>query len=150
VTLSLASDVPASWTLLGSSFTATAGGVPVSGAGTVVGDPYPWALPPPGDGFQRIWLADVPRDYAVEDSGEITLEFPVNDVPPGEFVLKFRLVASGDVTGSTREYTAVTVNRKARPFAFGDALFPVDGVLDEMPATAVAPDGRTMILGGYR
>ena len=149
VTLYVVSDVPASWVLLSNSFAGNIGGSPAVGTGTVVGDPYPSALPPAGDGNQRIWITDGPHDYDPEDSGEVTLEFAVNDVPDGEFVLKFWLVSSEDLSGTTGRYAAVTVNRESRLFAFTDALFPAGGVLDEMPAAVVAPDGQTMILGGY-
>jgi 6-phosphogluconolactonase (cycloisomerase 2 family) len=150
VTLYVVSDVPESWLLLSNSFTGTIGGVPVTGSGAVVTDPHPSSLPPPEDGYQRIWITDGPHDYDPEDSGEIALEFAVNDVPDGEFVLKFWLVSSEDLPGSTGRYAAVTVNREPRLFAFVEALYPADGALDEMPAAVVAPDGRTMIVGGYR
>jgi hypothetical protein len=150
VTLYVVSDVPASWVLLSNSFTGTIGGTPVAGTGTVVSDPYPSALPPTGAGYQRIWLTDGPHDYVAGDSGEATLEFAVNDVPDGEFVLKFWLISAEDLSGSSGRYAAATVNRESRLFAFTDVLFPAAGVLDDMPAAAVTPDGRTMILGGYR
>jgi len=150
VALYLVCDVPASWDLLANSFTGTIGGVPVSGTGTVVGDPYPSSLPPPGDGFQRIWITNGTHTYDADDNGEATVDFAVNDVPAGEFALKFWLVAANDVPGTTGSYAAVTVNRESRLFAFVEALFPVDGVLDGMPAGVVSPDGRTLMVGGYR
>lgn len=150
VTLYLVCDVPVSWDLLANSYTGTIGGVPVSGTGTVVGDPYPSSLPPPNDGFQRIWITNGTHSYDGDDSGEATVDFAVNNVPTGEFVLKFWLVTANDVPGTTGRYAAVTVNRESRLFAFVDALFPVDGVLDAMPAGVVSPEGRTLMVGGYR
>ena len=148
-TLFVACDVPASWALVSNSYAGTIGGLPATGSAAVIPDPFPTALPPPGIGNQRIWLAEGPFDIAPDDSAELTLEFDVVDVPPGEFVLKFWFLASPDVMSSAHTYAAVTVNRESRLFSFVRALFEPDGALYEATSVAPSPDGRSVVLGGY-
>jgi 6-phosphogluconolactonase (cycloisomerase 2 family) len=149
VTLYVASDVPADWSLLSNTYTGTVGGVPISSSGTIVPDPYPWLLPPPGDGFQRIWLADGPLTLDPNDSAELTMDFAVNSVPQGEFVLKFWFISSGDPQACSRSYAAVTVNREPRSFDFVRSFDVADGALEENVSATVSPDGSGVVLGGF-
>jgi len=148
-TLYVVADVPDSWALLSSWYTATIGGVPVSGSGTVVGD-CETPLPPVGDGFQRFCIEDEFSSVGGGDSGEMTLDFAVTDVPEGEFVLKFWFFCEG-IDGTTRvgPPAYAEINREPGIFRFAEALALAAGALEENFAVATSNDGRSVVLGGH-
>lgn len=148
VTLYVVADVPDSWVLSSSSYTGTASGVPIGGSGTVVAEPYPDLLPAAGDGFQRLWIGDGPFDMTAADTGEMTLDFAVADVPDGEFVLRFWFVSSADPGSSVSRPAYVEINRESHEYRFLRALDQASGALEYNFAVATSGDGRSLVLGG--
>lgn len=147
--LHVIADVPASWSLLWSWYSATIGGVPVSGSGSVVTNCYFDILPPVIHGFQRICIRDGEFDTLGSDSGELTLEFAVTDVPEGEFALRFWFAATGaDGTAALGPPTYAVINREPHIYQFVNALGQAAGVLADNLALAASGDGRTVLLGG--
>lgn len=148
VMLYVASDVPESWTLLSNSYTGIVEGEPVTGSASPSSGRYHDLMPPPGEGLRRIWLEEGYLGIEEDDYAELTLEFAANDVPPGEFVLKFWLISSGEPDSSVHTFAAVTVNRESRFTRFVRSFFEPDGALATSYAAAVSPDGAGVVLGG--
>ena len=143
-------EVPETWSLLSNFYTGTIGGVPVSGSATIVGVPleFSYWAPAVGDGFQRLCV-QIEEGYAdaTIDSGEMTLEFEVNDVPEGEFVLKFWFLGETDgLYWGPPAYAAI--NREPHAYRFAGALSRRGGALERNRTVASSNDGRSVVLGG--
>ena len=145
-------EVPNSWSLLSHSYVGTAGGLPVSGSGTVTDVPSYVGLnfPPVADGFQRLCVEVWEEGVGSGDSGEMTLTFDVANVPEGEFALKFWFIASGEEgTPGMGPPAFAAINRETHTHGFTGALDQAAGALEWNLAVASSGDGLSVVLGGY-
>ena len=146
--LYVVAEVPDSWFLLSNSYIGTIGEVIVTGSGPVTSVPtFNLDFPPIADGFQRICVYIPEEPVNSGDSGEMTLDFDVVDIPKGEFVLKFWFIAEGVDPGMGPPAFA-EINREPHPYRFAGALDQAAGALEENRAVAFSGDGRSVILGG--
>jgi DNA-binding beta-propeller fold protein YncE len=149
--LYVVSEVPNSWSLLSNYYQGTMGGVPVYGTGTVVSS-VPCDLPPVRDGFKRFFveIPEGPASCNSGDSGEMTVEFDVIDLPSGEFVLKFWFIA-----GAVKQVfdagppAFAEINRVPHEYRFVGSLGQPAGALNNNVAVAASNDGRSVVLGGW-
>ena len=149
--LFVVAEVPDSWTLLSNSYIGIIDGVRVSGSGTVTGVPPSLDFPPMADGFQRLCVEIEEGPVTSADSGEMTLDFGVNTVPEGEFVLKFWFIAwGGGIAGNLGmgPPAIAEINPEQHAYRFAGALTQTTGAFEDNPTVASSNDGRLVVIGG--
>ncbi len=139
-------EVPIGWSLTSSSYTGTAGGVPISGSGTVVTGMSSPCLNGPRDGFQYIWVAAGPYSTTSSDTAQATLQLAASALPAGEFAVRFWFVTSDDYSCNSAE---AIVNRGSRLFSLARTLTSApDQVLEQNNSCAFSSDGMRVVFAG--
>jgi len=140
-------EVPDSWSLISHEYSGTVAGIPVSGTGSVVSQAYPDCTAVVRPGFQQIWIKDGLFSANTTDSGEVSLDFAVDDLPEGEVVVRFWLISSGDVDGSCDAQPAVaTINRRSHRLRHVQAVS--EGPLYQNNSLAITPNNEHLAIGG--